>query len=78
VEPEFPTIGRELWWAAQTVTTVGSGDAVPEATAGRLVAFVVMLNALGLVSVITGAVTAAMLEAARDRERERADRTPLR
>jgi voltage-gated potassium channel Kch len=31
---EFPTIGRGLWWAAETVTTVGYGDVVARATPG--------------------------------------------
>ena len=29
--PEFPTIGKGLWFALQTVTTVGYGDVTPEA-----------------------------------------------
>jgi hypothetical protein len=33
---EFPTIGRGLWWAAETVTTVGYGDVVARATPGRV------------------------------------------
>lgn len=65
---EFPTIGRGLWWAAQTVTSVGYGDTVPHETIGRLLAFVVMVNAIALVTVVAGAVTAAMIEAVRERE----------
>ncbi len=39
----FPSIGSGLWWAVQTVTTVGYGDNVPTNLAGRLVAALVML-----------------------------------
>jgi Ion channel len=34
----YPSIGSGLWWAAQTVTTVGYGDNVPMNLAGQLVA----------------------------------------
>ena len=43
----FPTVGAGLWWAAQTVTTVGYGDHVPESVAGQLVAVLVMLFGIG-------------------------------
>lgn len=33
---EFPTVGRGLWWAAETVTTVGYGDVVPARLQGEL------------------------------------------
>ena len=62
---DFPTVGDGLWWAAQTVTTVGYGDNVPESTAGRVLAFIVMLNAIALVTVVTGSVTVAMIEGTR-------------
>ena len=39
----YPSIGTGLWWAAQTVTTVGYGDNVPMNLAGRLIAVLVML-----------------------------------
>jgi voltage-gated potassium channel len=59
---EFPTIGRGLWWAMQTVTTVGYGDAVPHATPGRVVAIVVMLSAITFITVVTAAVTAILID----------------
>ena len=39
----YPSIGTGLWWAAQTVTTVGYGDNVPTSSAGRFVAVLVMI-----------------------------------
>src|SRR5947209_13210779 len=40
---EYPTIGRGLWFALQTVTTVGYGDVTPQRTSGRFIASGVML-----------------------------------
>lgn len=60
---EFPTVGLGLWWAAQTVTSVGYGDVVPHETAGRLLALLVMFNAIAFLTVVTGAVTATLLDA---------------
>ena len=34
---EFPTIGRGLWFALQTVTTVGYGDVTPKQADGRFI-----------------------------------------
>jgi voltage-gated potassium channel len=64
---DFPTIGRGLWWAAETVTTVGYGDVVPHAAAGRVLAIVVMVSAIAFLTVFTAAITAALIE----RERRR-------
>lgn len=64
---EYPTIGKGLWFALQTVTTVGYGDVTPERSAGRIVAAVVMLTAIGFLAVITAAATAALVESGRRR-----------
>ena len=64
---EFPTIGRGLWFALQTVTTVGYGDVTPRHTDGRLIAAVVMLTGIGFLAVITASVTAALIESSRRR-----------
>ena len=53
----FPSIGAGLWWAVQTVTTVGYGDHVPTTVAGRLVASAVMLFGIGFLTVITASIT---------------------
>src|SRR5262245_1841329 len=63
----FPTIGRGLWWAVQTVTTVGYGDAVPSTVFGRFVASFVMLTGIALIAVLTAVVTATFIESARRR-----------
>lgn len=65
----FPTLGGGLWWALQTVTTVGYGDHVPNTAAGRIVAALVMLLGLGFITVITASITSAFVEQARQRQR---------
>ena len=50
----FDSLGDALWFAAQTVTTVGYGDVVPDTTAGRLIGLLIMLFGVAAVSVITG------------------------
>ena len=34
---EYPNVGIGLWWAIQTVTTVGYGDVTPRQPIGRVV-----------------------------------------
>ncbi len=63
----FPNIGDSLWWAIQTVTTVGYGDLVPTSPLGRLVAALVMLVGIGFLTVTTAAITSAFIETARRR-----------
>ena len=63
----FPSIGTGLWWAVQTVTTVGYGDTVPATVAGKLVAALVMLLGIGFVTVITASITGAFVERSRQK-----------
>jgi len=69
---EYPTIGRGLWWAMQTVTTVGYGDVTPENTSGRIVAVFVMLWGIAFVAIIVAAITSTFVTRA-EREHEQAD-----
>ncbi len=64
---EFPTIGRGLWFALQTVTTVGYGDVTPKQADGRFIGAVVMLTGLGFLAVITASATASLVESSRRR-----------
>lgn len=57
----FPSLGSGLWWAVQTVTTVGYGDHVPETAVGQVLAAVVMLLGIGFVTVITASITGAFV-----------------
>lgn len=62
---EFPNIGKGLWFALETVTTVGYGDVTPRHASGRIIAAVLMLTAIGFLSVITASATAALIHSSR-------------
>jgi voltage-gated potassium channel len=66
----YPSLGSALWWAIQTTTTVGYGDHVPTTAAGRLLAALVMLFGIGILAVITAAITSTFVA----RNAQRADR----
>jgi len=66
----FPSIGSGLWWAVQTVTTVGYGDNLPTNLTGRLVAVLVMLLGIAFLTVITASITSTFVSRSR---RESAD-----
>ena len=57
----FATFGDEVWWAAQTVTTVGYGDVVPSTSGGRFIAGIVMFVSVATVSLVTAVVTAGFV-----------------
>jgi len=60
-DDNFPTLGSGLWWAVQTVTTVGYGDDVPTNVSGQLLAALVMLLGIGFLTVITAAITSTFV-----------------
>ena len=71
IEPDtFPTIWLGMWWALQTVTTVGYGDIVPQSTVGRAVATFLLLGGLAFLSVVTATITSSFVAR---RQRELAD-----
>jgi|SRR5262245_3758689 len=58
---DFPTIGVALWWAAQTVTTVGYGDVTPVQPAGRVVATGLMIVGFASLSLLTGVIASLLV-----------------
>jgi voltage-gated potassium channel Kch len=58
-----------MWWALQTVTTVGYGDVTPRHAAGRFVGVVVMLEGIAFLAITTAVITSTFVARA---ERERA------
>jgi voltage-gated potassium channel len=70
---DFPSLGGGLWWAVQTVTTVGYGDHVPETATGQIMAALVMLLGIGFITVITASITSAFVERSRKKVRAEGD-----
>ena len=66
---EYSSVWVGMWWAIQTVTTVGYGDVTPAHWSGRIVAAFVMLEGIAFLAIITAAVTSTFVVRA---ERERA------
>jgi voltage-gated potassium channel len=71
---EYPDIGTGMWWALQTVTTVGYGDVTPSQLGGRLVGVVVMLEGTAFLAIVTAAITSTFVaRAAREQADEETD-----
>ena len=54
---EYPNIWVGMWWALQTVTTVGYGDVSPINPSGRIIASFVMLYGVAFVTVFIAVIT---------------------
>jgi voltage-gated potassium channel Kch len=65
---EYANIWVGIWWALQTVTTVGYGDVTPEHTSGRIIAAFVMLEGIAFVTIMVAAITSIFVARA---EKER-------
>jgi voltage-gated potassium channel len=62
VEPKtFPTAWLGMWWALETVTTVGYGDVVPVGATGRIIASFLLLGGLAFLTVIIAMITSGFV-----------------
>lgn len=69
----FRGFGDAVWWAVVTLGTVGYGDVVPTNPSGRAVASLVILLSMGVFPVLTGLLTAILVERAQREARARSD-----
>jgi voltage-gated potassium channel len=58
---EYGNVWLGMWWAIQTVTTVGYGDVAPKDVAGRIVGTFVMLEGIAFLAIITAAITSTFV-----------------
>jgi voltage-gated potassium channel len=58
---EYPHLGRAVWWAAQTVTTVGYGDVTPTHVSGRIVGVIVMLFGVAFLAILTAVIASSFV-----------------
>jgi voltage-gated potassium channel len=58
---DYRSFGLAMWWAVQTVTTVGYGDAVPHRVIGRVVAAVLMIIAIGFLAILTSLIASSFV-----------------
>ena len=67
-QPEvFKSIFDSIWWAIESLTTVGYGDIYPITVGGRIFTFFVLMIGLGIIAVPTGLIASA-LSRVRDQE----------
>ena len=69
-ENSFPSIGLAIWWALQTVTTVGYGDVVPAGATGKVIGGIEMILGVSFISFLTAGVTSVIVQRAQDRRHD--------
>jgi len=71
---EYSNVWVGMWWALQTVTTVGYGDVTPTHVSGRLVGAVVMLQGIAFIAIVTAVITSTFVaRAAREQDAAQAE-----
>ncbi len=62
-QPEvFTSIPVAMWWAIETLTTVGYGDIVPVTVAGRILGGSVSIIGIGTLALFSGLITVGFLD----------------
>jgi voltage-gated potassium channel len=56
------SFGAAIWWALETITTVGYGDHYPVTVIGRLVAAALMVSGIAVLGVVTASIAAWLVE----------------
>jgi voltage-gated potassium channel len=61
-EKNFSSFSLAVWWALQTVTTVGYGDVVPTTAAGKFIGSIEMVVGISFIAFLTATVTSTAIE----------------
>ncbi len=56
------TFGDAIWWAFETITTVGYGDLVPVTITGRIVAVGLMIGGVAIIGVVSASLASWIVE----------------
>jgi voltage-gated potassium channel len=67
---DFDSLWDGVWWAIETVSTVGYGDIYPATVQGRLIALVLMFVGIGFLSLLTAAVASRFVKQERGDEHD--------
>jgi voltage-gated potassium channel len=67
---DFDTLWDGIWWAIETVSTVGYGDIYPATVQGRLIAMVLMFVGIGFLSLLTAAIASRFVKQERGDEHD--------
>ena len=70
---EYASLWIGMWFALQTVTTVGYGDVTPKDAAGKLVAALIMLEGIAFLAIVTAAITSTFIARAAQESIETAE-----
>jgi voltage-gated potassium channel len=61
-DANITNFGDAMWWTVATMTTVGYGDRYPVTSAGRLVAFGLMLGGVALLGTVSATLASWLIE----------------
>ena len=62
--------GTAIWWAFETITTVGYGDHVPVTFEGRAIAVGLMIAGIGVLGIVTATLASWLVERVQVEERQ--------
>jgi voltage-gated potassium channel len=68
----FSSIPIAMWWAIETLTTVGYGDIVPLTAVGRIIGGVVSIVGIGTLALFSGLITVGFLDQLRHHREQHA------
>lgn len=61
IDPAFKNIGDGLWFAWESMTTVGYGDYVPHTTVGKIFSSIIIILGVTLISMMTASFAALII-----------------